>query len=274
MRKVRELEDTLGASIGFAALHVESGARASHNGTERYPMRSVYKLPIAVAAFRLVDEGRLRLDSIVTVTPADFAPLYSPLRDRARGRAVSVTVDSLLMLMIADSDNTASDVLLRLAGGPDAVTRHLRAWGATEVRVDRSERELATARDSDADPRDTATPDAMADLLVAVHSGRGLSRASHQRLLEMMRQTRTGPNRIRALLPPGTTVAHKTGTGTPMTNDAGLITLPDGAGHVAVVVFVRGSGGSPAERERAIAEIARAVYDVFTRRGTAPAGAT
>lgn len=271
---VRELEDTLDASIGFAAVHVESGARASYNGSQRYPMRSVYKLPIAIAVFRLVDEGRLRLDSMVTVSPADFAPMYSPLRTGAKGRAVTVSIDSLVMLMVAESDNTASDVLLQLAGGPEAVSASLRAWGATGVRVDRFERELATSRDSAADPRDTATPDAMADLLVAVHNGRGLSRTSHPRLLEMMRASRTGPNRIRGLLPAGTTVAHKTGTHAPMTNDVGLITLPGDAGHVAVVVFVRGTAGTTADRELAIAEIARAVYDVFAQRETSRSGPT
>lgn len=237
-------------------------------------MRSVYKLPIAIAVFRLVDEGRLRLDSMVTVTPADFAPMYSPLRAAAKGRPVTVTVDSLVMLMVAQSDNTASDVLLQLAGGPEAVTAGLRAWGATDVRVDRFERELATSRDSAADARDTATPDAMADLLVAVHNGKGLSRASHQRLLEMMRASRTGPNRIRALLPAGAIVAHKTGTHAPMTNDVGIITLPGSAGHAAVVVLVRGTAGTLAERERAIAEIARAVYDVFAQRDPSRARAT
>lgn len=227
-------------------------------------MRSVYKLPIAISTLRRVDAGQLRLDSLVTVTAADFAPNHSPLRDGAAGKPISVSVDSLLMLMIAESDNTASDVLLRLAGGPGAVTRDVNALGVSEIRVDRTERELASARDSEADPRDTGTPDAMADLLVAIQTGQGLSAGSHRRLLQAMQQTRTGPNRIRALLPAGTPVAHKTGTGTPMTNDAGLITLPEGAGHVAIVVFVRSTAGSAASRERVIAEIARAVYDYFS----------
>jgi len=202
-------------------------------------MRSVYKLPIAVSVFRRVDAGALRLDSAVVVTPADYAPNRSPLRDAARGQPVSVTIDSLLMLMVAESDNTASDILLRLAGGAGAVTRDIAALGIRNVRVDRSERVLATAPYSEDDERDTATPDAMADLLVAVHKGRGLSAESRRRLHAIMQQSRTGPNRIRALLPPGTVVAHKTGTGRPMTNDAGLVTLPSGAGHVAIVVFVR-----------------------------------
>lgn len=227
-------------------------------------MRSVYKLPIALAILRRADLGELRRDSVITVTLADFVPnLHSPLRERAQGRPVSVTVDSLLMLTIAQSDNTASDVLLSLAGGGAAVTRNLRALGIADIRVDRSERELSQSTDSDSELRDKATPEAMADLLVAVHKGKGLSRASHDRLLDMMRKTATGPNRIRALLPPGTQVAHKTGTGRPMTNDAGLVTLPNGE-HVAIVVFVR-SSASIAESERVIARIARTVYDFFNR---------
>lgn len=100
--------------------------------------------------------------------------------------------------------------MLRLTGGAGAVTRDIEALGIRNVRVDRSERVLATATYSEDDERDTATPDGMADLLVAVHSGRGLSDTSRRRLLGIMEQSRTGPNRIRALLPAGTVVAHKT----------------------------------------------------------------
>ena len=228
-------------------------------------MRSVYKLPIALSVLRAVETGRLRLDSVITVTPAEFAPNHSPLRESARGQSVSVTVDSLLMLMIADSDNTASDVLLRLAGGPGHVMLDLDAIGVGGVRVDRYERELLSARDREDDPRDTATPQAMVSLLTLIHNARTLRPANHQRLLAIMRQTRTGPARIRGLLPPGTEVAHKTGTGAPMTNDAGVITLPGNAGHVAVVVFVRSGSATNAEKEHVIAEIAKTVYDFFVQ---------
>ncbi len=49
-----------------------------------------------------------------------------------------------------------------------------------------------------------------------------------------------------------------------MTNDAGLVTLPDGAGQVAIVVFVRSTAETVAARERVIAEMARAAYDYFS----------
>ena len=76
----------------------------------------------------------------------------------------------------------------------------------------------------------------------------------------------TGPRRIKGLLSPTTTVAHKTGTSgtvnglTRATNDVGLITLPDGK-HLAVAVFVADSKANQAIRERVIAKIARAAWD-------------
>jgi len=63
---------------------------------------------------------------------------------------------------------------------------------------------------------------------------------------------------MRALLPTGTKVEHKTGTLNNYTSDVGFITLPDGR-RLAVAFFARGSG----DRPRAIAEAARQIYDGF-----------
>jgi beta-lactamase class A len=78
-----------------------------------------------------------------------------------------------------------------------------------------------------------------------------------------MRRSRTGEARLKGLLPPGTVVAHKTGSIGGTTNDVGLITLPEDAGHLAIVIFVKSSTEAVSARERAIAEIGRTVYDFF-----------
>jgi beta-lactamase class A len=75
----------------------------------------------------------------------------------------------------------------------------------------------------------------------------------------MMARCITGRNRMRALLPVGTPVEHKTGTLTGLTDDVGFITLPDGR-RIAVAIFARGGN----DRPRTIAEAARAIYDGFT----------
>ena len=115
----------------------------------------------------------------------------------------------------------------------------------------------------DSDPRDTATPRGMVSLLKLIWDGDILSDDSTALLLDIMYRCQTGAGRIKGLLPPRTRVAHKTGTIGGTTNDVGIIDLPDGAGHVAVAVFIKSSNRDGAQRERSIAQISRAIYDYF-----------
>ncbi|HYE50956.1 MAG TPA: class A beta-lactamase, partial [Azospirillaceae bacterium] len=265
-------------------------------GDRAYPMQSTYKFPIGAAVLEAVDEGRLRLDQPVTVTPDQAAPAHSPLRDRMGGRPVAVTVAELVKLAVGDSDNTASDVLVELLGGTAAVHGFLERHGIRGMRIDRLERDLqrdATGLPPDArpagmegfaaavaalpdaakrraldtylaDPRDTATPAAMLDLLEAFNAGRLLSLESMAHLRRVMTDTPTGRNRLRAGTPEGWTLAHKTGTGFPVagvapaSNDVGILYGPAGQA-VAVAVFVAASTAPEAERDRLMAEVARAV---------------
>jgi beta-lactamase class A len=99
---------------------------------------------------------------------------------------------------------------------------------------------------------------AMLRLLQVIDSGEALSGESRDLLLDMMSHCITGSNRIRALLPPGTRVEHKTGTLNGYTGDVAFVTLPDGR-RIAMVLFARGGDNRPA----VIATAARAIYDGF-----------
>ena len=91
-----------------------------------------------------------------------------------------------------------------------------------------------------------------------------LSAASTDLLLDIMRRCQTGPGRIKGMLPPDVVVMHKTGTlNNGITDDVGILTLPNDAGHVVLTVFVKEAKADEATQERAIAQIARAVYDYF-----------
>jgi beta-lactamase class A len=194
--------------------------------------------------------------------------------------------------MITESDNTATDVCIGLVGGPAAVTENLRRLGITDFRVDRTVREIlmdfyslpvvtpeavveATSKnpalvaaqvdpnpDFEADPRDHTSPNAYLKLLLAIDAGTAMSPESREFLLSVMSRTRTGAGRIKGLLPKGTPVAHKTGTLGGVANDVGYITLPDGR-RFAIAVFTNSSETSTADRDRAIAEIARLLFDHF-----------
>jgi beta-lactamase class A len=252
--------------VGASVILLETKELVSFSGDQKFPMQSVYKFPIGMAVLSQVDKGALKLGQKVRVEESDLVPAkaHSPIRDKYPRGQVELSVRELLRYMVAESDGTASDVLLRLAGGAERVNAYLRDLGVTGIVVATTEKEMAAGED--VQYRNWSTPDAMAGLLRAFYEGRGLSAESRAILLQLMTETGTGPHRLKGQLPSGTVVAHKTGTSntvdglTRTTNDVGIITLPDGR-HLIVAVFVSDSKAQESVREGVIARVARAAYD-------------
>lgn len=254
------------AVVGVTAVHLESGRRVSVRGRESFPMASVFKFPVALAALRRVDTGTLSLKQQVTIEPKDFSPGWSPLRDRANGKPITLTVRELIEWTARESDNTAADNLMTLIGGPQQVTIRVRELGAGGIRVDRTEKQISAELNKPGgveayarDIRDTATPDSMVELLTAFWQRRaGLSDASHELLARCMREIPRGKRRITAGAPPGAVVWHRPGTMPGTLNDTGIIRLPNGE-HVVIAVFTKGSKKSTVEeRENDVAAATRA----------------
>jgi beta-lactamase class A len=224
-------------NVGVAALDLSSGEMVSVHGDEPFPMASTVKVAIAVNYLAQVEFGRRSLD------------------DRIAGRSAR----QLMEAMLIRSDNHATDLLLRDLGGPKTVQNWLNQHDIADLRIDRTIAQLLRARRDLRDIRDSSTPRAMVDLLGRIDRGALLAPSSRNYLLSVMARCTTGRNRMKALLPAGTRVEHKTGTLSGYSSDVGFITLPDGH-RIAVALFDR-SGGN---RARTIAEAARAIYDGFT----------
>jgi beta-lactamase class A len=264
--EVTQIASLAKGRVGVAAVLIETGETvASLNAQEHFPMQSVYKLPICMAVMQQIDAGTIKLDQKVAVTKSDFVRVgqHSPIRDRNPNGA-EITVSELLRFAISESDGTASDVLIKLAGGPEAVQSYLSGLSINEMIVANTEKGIG--KDWETQYRNYATPDAAIALLRALHEKRGLSESSQALLLKYMIESTPGEKRLKGLLPPGTVVAHKTGTSgtekgiTAATNDIGIITLPNGK-HLAIAVFVSDSPADEATREGVIAKIAKAVWD-------------
>jgi beta-lactamase class A len=240
----------------------------SLNPRDHFPMQSVYKLPICMAVMQQVDSGKLKLEQRVPVTKADFigANAHSPIRDQ-NPNGVELSVRELVRFAIAESDGTASDVLMRLAGGPASIQTYLAQLNIADIIVLNSEKELG--QNWQTQYRNWATPEAAVTLLRTLHERRELSESSQAFLLKVMIESTPGPKRLKGLLPAGTIVAHKTGTSgsrngtTAATNDIGIIYLPNGR-HLALAVFVSDSPADEATREGVIARIAKAVFDAVS----------
>lgn len=276
--QINEVASTAKGKVGVAAI-VLDGSRESGEGSqgatlaslnphERFPMQSVYKLPISMAVMKQVDAGKIKLTDKILVLKSEMVGrrAYSPIRDR-HPNDTSVTLEELLRYALAQSDGTASDVLMRLAGGPAAVQAYLTELGIKDMIVLDTEQTLT--QDKTLQYRNWSTPEAAVALLRVLHERRGLSESNQALLLKFMTESKMGQKRLKGLLPAGTAVAHKTGTSntdkgvTAGTNDIGIITLPNGK-HLAIAVFVSDSPADEATREGVIARIAKAVYEAVS----------
>lgn len=240
---LRQLEQRLAATaienpgeFGIAALDLSTGTVVGFNADRPFPMASTMKIAVAAAYLAEVDAGRRSLDETV-------------------GGASAL---SLMDRMMVRSDNRATDRLIAMLGGPQAVDRWLRAQGLEGIRVDRNIAQLLGARRDLWDERDSSTPVAMLELLRLIDGDRALAPRSRALLLDMMRRCATGANRIRGLMPREAAVENKTGTLNRYASDVGFLTLPDGR-RVAVALFARGGDN----RAGVIATAARAIYDAF-----------
>ena len=268
--QVRQAAAPAGGRVGAAVALLGTGEVVVLGADERYPMQSVFKLPLAMTVLDAVDRGALRLDQPVHVAPSDFVSdrQHSPIRDR-NPDGVTLPLADLLEAAASGSDGTAADMLLGLVGGPGAVTTFVRGLGVDGLTVAVTEKDMG--RDPQAQFQNWATPEGAVAVLSALDAGHGLSAESQAHLLRLLTETGTGPGRIKGRLPEGTPVAHKTGSSrtvdgiTAATNDIGIVTLPDG-GRVAVAVFVSDSPADDATRERVIADVARAAYDFWATR--------
>ena len=292
-QKLEKVSQGLAGRIGVAAQEIGSGERITVNGDETFVMASTYKVAIAVTLLDRVDKGQIKLSDLIDISPAMMVAGDNAIALNFVHPGIKLSIANLIEPMITESDNTATDACLKLAGGPEAVTKMLRSIGITEQRVDRSTAEILrdfyglqdkayvsvaaaayakdptlAARQSDRnldfekDPRDHSTPKAMLELLLAIDSGKVLSEKSREFLLATMSRTRTGSGRLKGLLPKGTPVAHKTGTVGGVANDVGFVTLPDGR-RFAIAVFTKSSTTSEEDRSRAIAEVTRTLYDFY-----------
>ncbi len=240
------------------------------HAVDPFPMQSVYKLPIVMAALHAVEQGRFRLDQNIRFLPSDLISpdQYSPLRDAHPHGNADVPMSELMRLAVQESDGVASDILVRVLGGPASADAYVRSLGIDGIHIVDTEQTLG--RDVKLEDRDSAQPRALVALLRRLADRSPLSPEHTQLLLGWMAASHTGDNRMKALLPPGTVVAGKTGTSgtgrnfTNATNDVALITLPSGQG-LAIAILVADSSASAAVRERVIAEIARAVYTAATQ---------
>lgn len=244
------IEARHGGRLGLAA--ADGAASVLWRGDERFATASTFKLFLAAAVLERAHRGAEDLERLVPVAEGDMLP-HAPVTENAVGGAL--TIETLCRAIVEVSDNPAANLLFEAIGGPAALTAYYRSLGDETSRSDRIEIDLNTAIAGD--PRDTATPRATLANLRALFLTERLAAPDRDRLETWLENSTPGPGRIKAGVPAGWRVGHKTGTGgNGSTNDIGIIRPPSGP-PILIAVYFAESDAPLAAREAAIAEATR-----------------
>lgn len=245
------LEARHGGRIGVDAWS-ERGA-VSWRGRERFVYCSTFKMYLAAATLLRVQAGEESLDRQISITRADMVN-HAPVTEPAIG--TTLTVEMLMKAVVEVSDNPAANLLLKALGGIEAMRAFYRGIGDDSTTVDRFEPEM-NRLDGD---KDTIEPAQSRINLYRLFEDPAtpLSPSSKEKLLGWMFTSPTGMGRIKAGVPAGWRVAHKTGTGGyGPTNDIGLLYPPTGSPIMLAVYYHGVRASSDAENEAVIADATR-----------------
>ena len=267
--KVRELINASGAETAAVAFRdLQTGRELMINPGVSFHAASTMKVPVMLEVYREAREGKLPLD--------ERLPVKNEFKSIADGSAFSVspsddseqtlykkvgsteTVRELLRLMITESSNLATNIIIERVGA-ERVMDLMRRMGARDIRV------LRGVEDSKAFERglnNTTTARDLSVLLRAIAEGRAVSRAASKEMNDILLAQKFNEG-IPAGLPAGVRVAHKTGSITKIEHDAGIVYVPGRKPYV-LVVLVRGIA-EEARAHKLIADISRAVYDDVSR---------
>ncbi len=241
----------------------------TYNDSIRYPLMSVFKLHVAVAALQRMEAEGTQLNDIRQIDSAQMQRnTYSPLLDRYPSGRFHISYADLLHYALALSDNNACDILIDYAGGIEAVKAC--TDGASLTGYDLTETEASMHAHIPACYHNWAHPSSVVQLLQKIHDGALLNEVHTRFILNTLIKTATGTNKIRAGLPAGVTMGHKTGSSgkidglTIADNDAAFIYLPDDR-LCYLVIFVKDSHESDSQNAALIARITRIIYNAVSQ---------
>ncbi len=293
---LRSIWASFPGKTGIAVMKTDGSWMVSYRGDEPMPQQSVSKLWVAISVMDAVDKGQLSLDDQVTLKKSDITVFHQPIAGLIGPNGYTTTVASLLKRAMTQSDNTANDFLMRRVGGPTAIRELIASKRLGAIRFGPGERHFQaatagltwkqeysfagafnTARAAlppatrkaamdryVSDPMDGATPAAIARSLARLKRGELLSPQSTRYLINMMESTTTGRARLKAGVPAGWKLAHKTGTGQDLRNrtagfnDVGIMIAPDGTSYAVAVLIADTTAPVPA-RQKLIQQVASTV---------------
>lgn len=269
-KELNQIIATKNATVGISIKSIEDKDTLSINGNLKAPLMSVFKFHIALAVLNKVDEGKLSLDQKIFIKKKDLNEnTWSPMREDYPEGNMYLTLDKLLRYTVSHSDNNGCDLLIKLVGGTKEVQKFINKKGIKDFVIKVNEKQMETWKNLYIN---TTTPLATTELLEKFYKGEILKETTTKYLYQIMVETSRGLTWLKAGLPEGTELAHRTGiSGTNddnlrvAMNDVGIVKLPNGK-HFIISVYLKEITETKEDTEKIIADIAKATWNYFTKR--------
>ncbi len=268
---IERVTKSINATWGIYLKSLDTGEELALDADRQMETMSTIKIPLMVEALQQIKDGKFALGDKYTLARDDIRPGTGIIQRLDPGAVL--TVKDLLTLMIIVSDNTATDALYRMVGGPPAVNARMTALGLTQTRAMTIGKDWFAALNAAASteafyrskktPFGLSTPREMGRLLELMERGQLVDKPSSDLMLQIMRG-QVYRTRIPRYLT-GYRIPHKTGDFLPYVgDDVGVL---EAQGRTIVLsIFTGDHDGSGETLENAIGLVAKEVGDYFAYR--------
>lgn len=253
-KEIRDEIKKFNGTAAFVIKDLDTGVEISFNRDVRMPSASMAKVPIMAVLFFAAAEGRIRLDETMSVKESYKAQGSGTLKWDKPGK--EYTVERLMELMIAESDNTAANMIIERLG-LDYLNGYFKRMGLKGTNLSRKMMDFKSRRNG---IENYTTAGDMAILLEDIYYGRLQDAASSKKCLSVLARQKVN-DRIPKRLPPGMVIAHKTGLERGVCHDAGIVYTKNG--NFLISVLTRHGNKYAAPAKKLISDIAVAAYDCY-----------
>lgn len=253
--QLRSISDSLDGIVGVAIKDLSTGKAFFLNENEVFPQASSIKITILLEVLKQAEEGRLKLDEFINLTP-EVKVGGGPILAFLGNPSLRISIKDLCILMVVLSDNTATNILIDRVG-MKAVNDRLISLGLTQTKLRRKMMDLKAAEEG---RENISTPLEMMTLLEKVWKGSVLLPASRQEFFNILALPKDSP--LQQAVPEGIVVADKPGELEAVRCDSGVVFLKK---HPYLICVMTTYLSPEADGNAVIRKIGRLVFHHFDR---------
>ncbi|MBO4556565.1 MAG: serine hydrolase [Elusimicrobiales bacterium] len=241
------------AQAGIVLKDFETGRIWTSNSDGKFRSASLIKVPIAAALMEQIEEGSISLDSSLKISRKNRVSGSGTLKWVSNG--TKLPLEEVLFKMITESDNTATKMIVDEMG-LDSISQSLSSLGLKHTNVCKNISNMTSVKIKD---DSFTTPADIAGLFEKIYSGTLVDKEKSEYLMGILKQTKSR-NRLKAGLPDGWELGHKTGLLRSACHDAGIVFSPRGN---YLLVVMTGNVPNYKKAKAFIASVGRTTYKYY-----------